>query len=475
MPKTIFLNNEDITKDKPFTYLSEDVVATGTTIRVQSIVGFEGVGTSSGQIICIGKIGNERTELLRSSNTTGYNPSQSYKEVTLRDAMVFDHSQDTPVYIVDWNRFEVNHSSTATGTKSTLTAYPRYIDPGQSESSYKDTSQTSGFYFVRFNETVGDTNSDWSDPIPYAGYDDNTVFEIKKRALDSINEKIDDELITHEFLNKALWEGRREYHQARGKRPFRRKFNVDIGNALTGSFRIELPTDVEKPYNAQNVYGVRIGTNANMDYYDKKEWDFDYRDKPHSTLELPYVAGTSTSLWLTNGRDFGASAVVQVEGLQIGVTRYEYSLTGNSLYNSLRIYSHPSTTYNASAGSDVFENTSPGLPDRFTVWADPEGSAYIYFNRPIDTAYVGLNIFSDYYRTLVGYDSDADILDEPDYDMFVPYLAWRVKKKKNQGLDPLTDADYLLWQKRLIETLQKEYDGTQIRISPSIDHLTLPD
>src|SRR3990167_641770 len=287
MPKTIFTSVADLTRDKPVTYLTEDVVLAGTTFRVQSIAGFVGVSTSSGQIVCIGKLGEERTELLRTSNSTAYNPSQNYKEVTLRDALVFDHPQDTPVSIVDWNRIDIQRAATVTGTKTTIVAspsYPVYIRPDQLENSYIDTSQTSGYYFVRFNETVGDTNSDWSDAIPFGGFDDNTVFKIKEKAVKDIGEEIDGNIITHEYLNSSLWEARREYHQSPAKRPFRRRFNQVLGTALTGSFRIELPTDVEKPHTAENVYGVRIGTEANMLYYDKKEFDFDYRNIPHTTL-----------------------------------------------------------------------------------------------------------------------------------------------------------------------------------------------
>ena len=472
MPKTIYINNTDLTREKRSSYLTEDVIATSTTIRVQSILGFEGMSTSSGQIICIGEIGNERTELVRSSVTSGYNPSQSYKEVTFRDSMIFDHPQDTKVYIIDWNRVNVQWASTVTGTKSTLFAYPSYIQPDQNETSINDTSQTSGYYFVRFNETVGDTNSDWSDAVPYGGYDDNTVFAIKKRAIDELGEEIDGKVITHEFLNQCLWEARREYHQAPGKRPFRRRFNVDIGNALTGSFRIELPSDVEKPFSAENIYGVRIGTQPNMRYYDKKEWDFDYRNKPHSTLAHAYTAGTSTSIWLTNGRDFSSSAVISVEGENISLTRIA-GLSGESFQNTFRIYAHPTTAWDASIGSDVFENITLGLPDKFTVFAEPAGSAYIYFNRPIETAYVNQNIYSDYYRTLVGYDSDADVLDEPEYDKFVYYLKAMIKARRARGNYDITqDSDYKIWLAKNGVSLTSEHIGAEITLLPDIEHLS---
>lgn len=468
MPKTLYASNSDLAKDKRFTFLSEDVVFAGSTIRVQSIAGFEGVGTSSGQIVMIGNIGSERTELLRTTNTTGYNPSQAYKEITLRDTLKFDHPQDTQVTIIDWNRAEFSWSATAAGTKSTLRAYPLDINPDQLETLYVDTSQTTGFYFVRFNETVGNTNSDYSDPIPYAGYDDNTVFMIKKRALDELNEVVDGQIITNEYLNQCLWQARREYHESPGKRPFRRKYNVSIGSALTGSSRIELPADAERPYSAENLYGVRIGATQNMSYIDKKVWDFYYIDKPHSYLDLPYTRDVSTSIWLANGRDFAQTGSLSVEGMTI-----EYAkVTGSQ--NSLTITAHGSYP-SASGGSEAWQNVTYGLPNEFTVFADPEGSAYVYFNRPIETAYVNQNIFADYYRTLISYNSDADKLDEPQYDFYVNYLKAKIKHRRNRGETDITkDPDYILWELGKNQALAKEYTGTSIRISPDVNHLRIP-
>lgn len=472
--KTLYTQNTDLTRDKRFSYLTEDVNSTGTTFRIQSILGFESLTTSSGQIVCIGEIGAERTELLRTSNTTA--PSQSYKEITLRDTMNFDHPQDTKVYIVDYNRVEAQWSATTGGSKSTLTAYPMQIMPDLIETVQTDTVQSTGFYFIRFNESIGNTNSDWSDPIPFAGYDDNMVFSIKQRALNKIGEEIDGKIITHTFLNEALWTARRFYHDSAGRRPFRRVFNKVIGTALTGSYRIDLPTDVDDPYTAQNIYGVRIGANANMGYYDKKEWDFDYRSRPHTILTAAYTT-TSKDLYVDSARDMADSGSVSIEG-----TTISYSAKSNS-GGTLRISTQGS--WNCSSGSDVFQNVTYGLPDKFTVFADPLGSAYIYFNRPIDTAYVGMNIFADYYRDLPGYDSDADVLDEPSYDLYVDYLAYRIKERKNRGQIPvirnkqggapiIADADYQSWVGQLNGLLQAEYLGTQIRISPNVDHLPMP-
>lgn len=463
MPKTLYVDNSVIPKDKKYTFLTTDAVAGATTIGLQSTLGFTSLSTSSGQILLIGELGQETAELIKTSNvstTTGSNIGGT--SATLIAGLRFAHPQDTKVTIVDWDRFEVQHATTATGSKTTLMAYPEPIQPDHIESLYRDTTQTSGYYFIRFNETVGSTNSDWSDPIPFGGYTDDTVFAIKQRALEQLNETVDGELISNEFLDRCLWEGRREYHNLPGKRPFRRKFNQNIGTVTTGMYRIVMPADVQNPSTAENVYGVRIGAQRNLYFYDKKDFDRDYVDKPHTTLSTAYTVGDQ-DLYITNAENFADSGSVTIEDDTI-----IYSARGIS-GGTLRISTAGADSHAVS--SDVWQNASFGLPTHFTVWADVGGSSYIYFNRPIDTTYASQIVYMDYYRTVVDKDSDADQLDEPQYDMFVPYLKWRIKQRKNNGLNPLTDPDYQEWTQRKLNSLATEYAGTEIRIFPDISHL----
>lgn len=466
MAKEIRTNLGDLTRDKRVSFLTEDVVVGGTTLAVKSIVGFESLSTSSGQILYIGEVGAERTEVTRTSNTTGQSPSAAYKWVYLRDALTQDHPQDTPVYIANWDRVQINWAATVNGTKATMFAYPFKITPDIPEMVNVDSSATAGYYFVRFNNSIDNSNSDYSDAIPYGGFDDNTVFSIKKRALDDLGEEIDDR-ITHEYLNQCLWEARREYHQSPGKRPFRRKFNTVIATALTGSFRVDLPTDVERPHTAENVFGVRIGVQPNMGFYDKKSFDFDYINKPHSYLLTAYTADTDQDLYLNDVRDFDDSGSVSIEGTDIA-----YSARGIS-GGTLRISTHGD--WDCSAGSEAWQNAYYGLPYRFTVFADPAGSAYVYFNCPIDTAYVNQNIYLDYYRTLVGYDSDADHLDEPKYDMFVYFLKAKIKQRRAKGdFELVKDSDYLLWLDSKKTALDSEHLETEIRITPDVPYDDIP-
>jgi hypothetical protein len=458
--KILYTENTVLAKDKKFTYLASDVAAGASTATVQNMAGFHmSWSSSTGQILLIGKIGEEKTEIIKTSAVT----LPTGGVVTTATAFQFDHPQDTRVTIVDWDRLQHWWAATVTGTKETLAAYPIALQVDHPETQYKDTAKSSGYYFFRFNDSITPAYSDYSDPLPYADYADNSVFKIKERALFQAGEVIDENVITHKFLNDSLWQARREFHNAPGKRPFRRKFNVSLGDATTGMWRINAPSDLEDAYTAENIYGVRFGTNDNLKYVDKKDLDSEYAGIARTNLDVAYTIGDQ-DLWCDDVSNFSDSGSVTVEDDVI-----EYSAKGLS-GGTLRISA--AGDHNHDVSKDVWQNASFGIPRGFTFFVDGQGTAAIYFDRPLATAYVGLDIFVDYYRTLVEYDSDADELDEPVYDMFVPYLAFKIKQRKSRGgLNPATDGDYLEWTMLKKAALDGEFIDSEIRMRPDIDHL----
>jgi hypothetical protein len=446
--KNIYLNNTILNEDKKYTYLTVDFTS-GTSLVAQNISGF-----GTGQVVLLGEIGQEEAEILQTSTATAPSGSTIY----LQTAPTYAHSVDTKLYIIDWNQFELTHAATATGVKTTLT-YGTVLQPDLKETIYKDTSKSSGYYFIRFVDTVGSAYSDYSDPIPYAGYPANTVWSIKNRALNKVDAKIDDK-ITNDFLNDCLWEARREFHKSPGKRPFRRVFGYDLGDVATGSYSIALPNNVENPTSSENIYGVRVGAGNEVVHYDKKDFDFDYENVAHTLLSSAY-ATADTYVVLANSRDFGGSGVITIESDTIEYSANEVS-TGSLTVSDGGIYTH-------TANSDVWQNVSQGLPINFVTLKNPGESAFIYFNCPFETAYNDKNIWLDYYRTLVDYDSDADELDEPSPDMFMHYLAYRIKKRLNPSMDDQKDPDYLEWIIQKSNNLKNEYLGTEISFYPDLN------
>jgi len=447
--KTIYLENQELTQDKKFTYLDAAVSSSGTTLTVQSIIGF-----TVNEILCIGEIGQEKTEIIKTHSST----SPSGTTVTLASALVFDHPIDTKVYILDYDQAEFSHSVTLTGAKTVIATIDLQVD--QSETQYNDSTYTSGYYFFRFKNSIAPaTYSSYSDALPCAGYAYNTPASIKSAALDSVNEKIGD-TITNNFLDEMLWKARREYHSSPGKRPFRRIYNYVLSQVTTGMYRIAAPSDLEDPETGKNIYGIRIGTEDNLVYYGKKDWDFDYQNVAHTTVKTAASAG-DTSITLSNSGDFEEGGSITIGTQTITYTTNTESTT---VLSGIPASGDGAITDSIAADTDVWQNASLSLPQYFTVF-----DGYIYFDYPISSDYADENIWIDYYQTLTAADSDADNLDEPDpmSDAYIHYLAWCIKYKKDPELQALRDSDFLEWQRLKTLSLQKEYLDTEVNFVPA--------
>ena len=81
-------------------------------------------------------------------------------------------------------------------------------------------------------------------------------------------------------------------------------------------------------------------------------------------------------------------------------------------------------------------------------------------------------MFMDFYRTLVDYDSDSDTLDEPQVDMYVAYLKFKIKYKKKKGdIERDTDPDYKDYLTKIGEMTRTETLSQDVRFVPDIGHL----
>jgi len=115
------------------------------------------------------------------------------------------------------------------------------------------------------------------------------------------------------------------------------------------------------------------------------------------------------------------------------------------------------------SGRDVWQQATFGLPTAYTI-----DNGIIYFDVPFDDAYAGENIWMDYYQTLTPVNSDSDILDEPFYDLYVPYLKYKIKALKSNGaLNPKEDGDYMLFQQGLSELVSQEIGGQTVQFIPT--------
>ncbi len=374
--------------------------------------------------------------------------SASATVITLSSSSTFAHAQSTKVFFIPFNQVRIEKSTDGGLTYSTLAT--ESLKVGSPEHFYNDlTGSSTDYYRARFYNSTSTNLTDPSDGVIATGYDDNTVFAIKKRAIESSGMKLadiyaPDALVTDSYLNESLFEMRRTAHRYDGhkKWSFRQEYDYNLGQAVAGTNRIALPTDMDNTNGAKNLYQVRIGDRSAMTAISKAKWNEYQVNRHHTTLAALASIG-ATSVTLTNSGDFdesGAGSIID------GGTQDDFSYTANTESTGV-LSGVTEVTASHIAGKDVWQNPGFGLPIRYTVFG-----GYIYFDCPISVDYHGQNIYIDYYKKVTPVNSDNDTLEETDYDMFVPALKAKIRQGRNLGVQSApndTDPDWREYTNRL--------------------------
>lgn len=447
----LFIQFPDLS-NYPRTYLEADEVSGQTELSAN------GTDFSIGQYCFIGQPGTEKSEIIRLHAATA--PTATV--ITLASATAFSHERGTMITFIPYNQIVVSRSTDDGVTYSALSGVD--IKP-DSDFTYiqRAADAATDYYKFRFYNSSDATYSDYSDAQIASGYADNSVASIKRRALDDLGEKITD-LITDGFLNDSLWEARRELDQNPmvSKWSFRTSFNTDLGNIVPGTWRIAVPTDLRDKNTNKNILGIRIGKDKNqLSYQQFNDFMLNYENCGHTTLSGA-VADTDVTITLASSGDFDESGSIYVAAQSVLGIVDSVDYTANNLSTNVLSGVTGIATGGFASGTDVWQEITFGEPQSFTIF---EG--YIYFDVPFEDDMAGQNIWIDYYKTMPVYNSDADILDEPEYDLFVNYLKWKIKYKKSNGtLSPQKDTDFQLWEKRKNDLISKEVTGQYIQFIP---------
>src|SRR3990167_1661935 len=181
------------------TFLSADVSASASSLSVQ-----HGNKFGTDQLILIGELGSEQSEILQIHSST----SPTATTITLSSSTSFAHSRGTRVTRVSFNRVELGVSTDSGGSYSVITTVN--LTPSNVETYYHyGSGAVTHYYRIRYNNSNSGAFSLYSDGVIVTGYADNSVHSIKRRAMQDMGENIGD-VITDQFLKESLWEGRRE-------------------------------------------------------------------------------------------------------------------------------------------------------------------------------------------------------------------------------------------------------------------------
>lgn len=256
-------NNFSLVEDVQKTYLTAAVAAAGTTLTVK-----DNTGISNGDYLILGEIGEEGTEIKAVNGAVTAGTSITITAVT------FAHGVDTPIYRADFNQCEFSRATTLTGSKSVLNTGS--ITPDQQFTIYDDTTNTTGYGFVRWKNSTDASYSSYSAGVnyehtgDYSSYDPRTLYRMRKNVRVLLDEDRTDSKLSDEQIKDALNNKQRDV----GHQRFWSFYEVEKSlSSVDDQFAYDIPDTVQK------IYSVIFDTQPliPINYYKWKtlHWDTD--------------------------------------------------------------------------------------------------------------------------------------------------------------------------------------------------------
>jgi len=492
--KPLIAENSQLLLNRYHSNLNADVVSGVSYISLYSISQF-----AVYQVLCIGEIGNEGTEIILTHASTVPNGTT----VVLATALTKSHPKDTPVYIFAFDQIEFSHTTTLTGTKTVLGSVVS-IDPEKLQMIYEDTTYTSGYYFTRYKNSITGNFSDYSDPVPYAGFEENTVGYAIDTALSELNAS-QNEKLTYNML--ISWTNQM-LRLVRGKLKVwssSQKFDEEIGNIEMGVRSFAMPSDIYEKNSNKSVLNVRIGNSYPLDYIDRSEYLQATEDATYTEVaEKAAIGQTYLVLDDTSDLDDSGSINIYIRGVKHTIEytaniRYSSSISP-SASRSISPSISPSSSASASASPSASPSSSPSssaspsaspsvspsvstentlivasdqitveIPVNTPVWQNVEEDyakyysiwdGYIYLWPMVTSDYNGQRLIMDYYTEIDSVDSDSDVITGPRFDMLIHYLKFKIRAvTENNGLEDLKDPSYVQFAEILRDAIRLEETG----------------
>lgn len=440
------------------TILTANVASGASTLTVKDINGF-----AINKILLLGELGEEGAEIIKTHGST----APTGTTITLASNTVFAHSAQTKVYIVEFDNIEFSHSATLTGSKSVLATSA--IQADQLIQAYTDTTQTSGYYFARFKETIGSTFGSYTDGVPYGGWSANQVGYLVDKSLRNLKETLSD-IITIADCMSWINDGLR-YVQGKLKTfPQYQKLNSIVGSSSLGQFSITMPSDIYDSTTNRSIRTLRLGKHGNTLRFLHPD-EFQARQgNVRKTQVTTQAVATDTSLAIDNSYDFDDDGTVSV---YISGTKYDITYTGVTrsatagVLTGIPASGDGSITVTIPVDTYVYQNQEEGRPLFYTVTNDQ-----IEYSPMADSTYVNNNFYMDYLTEADQANSLGDEIDAQRYDLMQDYLTWRIKMKKHNSSNlDLTDGWFLSFKEKLNDYIRTVVPLFKRKMRPNINRV----
>jgi len=259
--------NRLLVRDQEKTYLTAAPAVAATALTVAAV---DSNAWADDDFIIVGEIGTRNAEIVRISaavsDGTALTISQSAVDPD-SGGLRYAHAIGEPVYRVFYNRVEFSRNTTDTSAGVTVLA-TNEIQPDDEFTRYIDTTNTTGYGFVRFNNQRASTFSSYSDGVNYeatgvrSSRDPRTLWMLRKRVRRLLDEP-DEAKVTDEMIDDALNDKQRDI----GHERLWTFYEVERSFATSAN-----QSTYDLPSTVKSVYAVRFRTQP-LVYVNKAKWD----------------------------------------------------------------------------------------------------------------------------------------------------------------------------------------------------------
>ena len=400
---------------KERTRLAADAAAGVTSFTVENIDGF-----TINQILLVGEFGDDTTEIVKTHAATA--PTGS--TVTLTGADRFDHYLDTALTVLDYDQVVFYRVATnvapVPGVASPLATVS--IQPGKPETTYNDLTNSTGYAFACFKNSILGTYSAVSIGVPYTGNPFNSVEAIVMPAVTLCGESLDSDFCEEEDLIEDANEAQRAVESMRDW-SFELAFDSSSVETVAGETSYDvtsLSPSMKYPDSKQGIITLTIG-NRTLDYIDIQEMNDAQQWSNQGTLSADATVG-ATSITMTNSSSLQDSGSVLLRGN--GYVAYTANDTSTGILSGI---SATAITVLVPSGATVWQNMEDGTPYRYCMY---DGA--ILLDRPPDSTNAGIPFKIRYLSRLPALTSFASTTPIPFPEVMQYFVAQRIQlRKKN--------------------------------------------
>lgn len=405
-------------------YLTADANAASGTLTIKDIDGF-----AIAKFAWINPFG-ANSEIIAVHASTA--PTGS--TLTLASNTAFKHYTGEKVYYVEFNQIEVNHAATIGGSKTVL-ATSGLIEK-DNEFVYLDISQSTGFYFARFKNSIASTFGSYSDGVAYGGWAENTVGYMVYSALDDLDLKFS-EKITVENCIRWVNSGMRMIKGKLRSWPEHFVFNYLAGQVTRGNNTVTMPTNIYDLETNRSINAVRIGDALNLIYVDPASFDAQMKGVTVTQVRTQASVG-ATSLAVDNSYDYEDTGTVDVyvsgvlQSIAYTAVTRDTITGGTAAFTGIPASGTGSITAIIPLDTNVWQGETESKPTYFTV-----RNGGIEFWPLVDATNDNANAYLDYNTEALAVNSEIDPIDFQRFDILQAYLTWRIwcKSENSSKLD----------------------------------------